>query len=108
MIYILERTGSFETNLEANAERKRAIYQSLMETLKSKYTDVKFVNLSISSLGIFGLSCSSFIEICDALAVDMGHRRYLISKLSSVVIRTSYYISCRGDKPWNCPELLSI
>ena len=82
-IYIIE------TNLEVNAERKRAKYQSLMETLKSKYTDVKFVNLSISSLGIFGLSCSSFIEMCDALAVDMGHRRYLISKLSNTSIRTT-------------------
>ena len=68
-----------------NAERKKAKYQSLMQALKSKYTDVKFVNLSISSLGIFGLSCSSFIEMCDALAVDMGHRRYLISKLSNTI-----------------------
>ena len=80
-IYILELTVGFETNLEVNAGRKRAKYQSLLETLKSKYTDIKFVNLSISSLGIFGLSCSSFFEMCDALAVDMEHRRYLISKL---------------------------
>ena len=101
-------TVGFETNLEVNAERKRAKYQSLMETLKSKYTDVKFVNLSISSLGIFGLSCSSFIEMCDALAVDMGHRRYLISKLSNTIIRTTYYIFYRRNKPWNSPELLSI
>ena len=72
-----------------NAERKRAKYQFLMETLKLKYTDVKFVNLSINSLGIFGLSCSSFIEMCDGLAVDMGHRRYLISKLSNTIIRTT-------------------
>ena len=86
-IYILKLTVGFETNLEVNAERKRAKYQSLIETLKSKYTDVKFVNLSISSPGIFGLSCSSFIEICDALAVDMRHRRYLISKLSNTIIR---------------------
>ena len=107
-IYILELTVGFETNLEVNAERKRAKYQSLTETLKSKYTDVKCVNLSISSLGIFGLSCSSFIEMCDALAVDMRHRRYLISKLSNTIIRTTYYIFCRRNKPWNSPELLSI
>ena len=72
-----------------NAERKRAKYQSLMEALKYKYTGVKFVDLSISSLGIFSLSCSSFTEMCDALAVDMGHRRYLIYKLSSTIIRTT-------------------
>ena len=36
-----------------------------METHRSRYTDVKFVNLSIISPGIFGLSCSTFIEMCD-------------------------------------------
>ena len=112
-IYILELTVGFETNLEVNAERKRASYKrasykSLMETLKSRYTDVKFVNLSISSLGILCLSCSSCIEICDALAVDMGHRRYQITKLSNTIIRTTYYIFCFRNKPWNSPELLSI
>ena len=34
-IYILELTVGFETNLEVNAERKRAKYQSLVENLKS-------------------------------------------------------------------------
>ena len=100
-IYILELTVGFETNVEVNDERNRAKYQSPMETLKSKYTDVKFVNLSISSLGIFSLSGCSFIEMCDALAVDMGHRRYLISKLSNTIIRTNYYIFSRRNKPWN-------
>ena len=107
-IYILELTAGFETNLEVNAERKRATYQSLIETLKTRYTDVRSVNLSISSLGIFGLSCSSFIEMCDALAVNMGHRCYLISKLSNTIIRTTYYALYRRNKPWNSPELLSI
>ena len=107
-IYILELTVGFETNLEVNAERKRAKYKSLMESLRSKYTDVNFINFSISSLGIFGLSCSSSIEMFDALAVDMGHRRYLISKLSNTIIRRTYYIFCRRNKQWNSPELLFI
>jgi len=47
-IYILELTVGFETNLEVNAERKRAKYQSLMETLRSKYTNGKiFILLSV-------------------------------------------------------------
>ena len=41
----------------------------LVENLKSKYTEVKFVNLSISFLRIFGLSCSSFTDMCVDLAV---------------------------------------
>ena len=70
-IDIRERTVDFETNLEVNVDRKKAKYRSLMESLKSEYTEVMFFNLSISSLGIFGLSCSSFTDVCDALAVSM-------------------------------------
>ena len=81
--YILELTAGYEANLKVNVEGKRAKFQSLMETLRSKYTDINLVNLSISSLGIFYLSCSTFNEMCDALAVEMGHRCYLTSKLSS-------------------------
>jgi len=91
-----------------NAEHKRAKHQSLMETLRSKYTDVKFVNLSISSLGIFGLSCSTFIEMCGALVVDVGHRHYLILKLSTTIIQMTYFIFYHRNKPWNSSELLSI
>ena len=91
-IYVIKLTVGFETNLEVNAEHKRAKYQSLMETLRSKYADAKFVNLSISALGSFGLSCSTFIEIRDALAVNMGHRRFLISKLSNTIRRAIYLL----------------
>ena len=49
-IYILKHTVSFETNLEMNAERERAKYQSLVENLKSRYTEGKYVTLSNSSL----------------------------------------------------------
>ena len=59
---------------------------------KWEFTVPNFVNFSISSLGIFGLSCSSFIEVYDALAVVIEHRSYLISKLSNTIIRTTYYI----------------
>ena len=74
-IYTLERTVGFETDLEVNTERKRAKYQFLVENLKSKCKDVNFVNLSISSFGIFGPFCPSFIEMYDALSVDVGHQR---------------------------------
>ena len=72
-IYTLGLTAGFETNLDMNTERKRAKYQSLVQTLKSKYTDTKFAKLSTSFLGCSCLSGSSFIEMYDALAVVMGH-----------------------------------
>ena len=75
--------------------------------LFSKYHHVRFVNLSISSLGIFGQSCNSFIQMCTDLSINTGHSKYIITKLTSIIIRTIYYIFCMRNKPWTNPDLLS-
>ena len=63
------------------------------------------VNLSMSSLGIFGNSCNSFFKMCDSFSIDQQQKQYLISKLSNIAIRTTYYIFCCKNKPWTNPEL---
>ena len=65
-LYVLELTIGFETNLNCNAVRKLEKYATLVSDLKRQFQLVSFVNLSISSLGIFGNSCSSFIDMCDS------------------------------------------
>ena len=105
-LYVLELTIGFETNLNCNAVRKSEKYATLVSDLKSQFKSVSFVNLSISSLGIFGNSCSSFIDMCDSLSIDHQQKRYLISKLTSISIRTTYYIFCCRNKTWTNPELL--
>ena len=104
-LYILELTIGFETNLSNNAERKRLKYSRLVSDLRSQYKSVTFVNLSMSSLGIYANSCLSFLKMCDSLSIDNQHKRFLISKLSTISIRTTYYIFCCRDKPWNNPDL---
>ena len=52
-IYILELTVGFESNLLTNATRKRQKYEELINEQHKYYEKVKFVNLSISSLGVF-------------------------------------------------------
>ena len=69
-LFILELTVGYETNLDVNANRKREKYSNLIHSLSSAYSSIMFVNLSISSLGIFGLSCSSFIDMCNALDIS--------------------------------------
>ena len=105
-LYVLELTIGFETNLNCNAVRKSEKYATLVSDLKRQFKSVSFVNLSISSLGIFGNSCSSFIDMCDSLSIDHQQKRYLISKLTSISIRTTYYIFCCRNKTWTNPELL--
>ena len=97
----------FETNLDDSVSRKFAKYRCLLNDLTSKYRLVKFVNLSIGSLGNFGQSCDSFIQICSDLTIDEAHTNYIITKLSILIIRTTYYIFCMGDKPWTNPYLLN-
>ena len=63
----------FETKLNCNADRKRSKYAPLVSDLKLRYKSVTFVNLSISSLGIFGNSCHSFLEMCDSPSIDKQH-----------------------------------
>ena len=101
-LYILELTVGFESNLETNATRKHSKYAPLLSGLQWQFKCVSFVNLSMSSLGIFG---NSFFEMCDSLSIDQQQKKYLISKLSNIAIRTTYYIFCFKNKLWTNPEL---
>ena len=51
-LYSLELTIGFETNINNNAERKHLKYLRLVSDLRSQYTSVTIVNLSMSALGI--------------------------------------------------------
>ena len=62
-LYVVELSVGFEINLSNNTSRKFGEYRYLLHDLESEYRHVKFDNLSISSLGIFGQSCNSFFQI---------------------------------------------
>ena len=62
-IYVLELTIGFESNLVNNEKRKRQKYQHLINELHKSYVKVKFVNLLISSLGVFSQSSNEFTEM---------------------------------------------
>ena len=62
-LYMIELSVGFETNLNVKAERKNDKYFQLNHDLLSEYHEVRFNNLSLSALGIFGKSCESFIDM---------------------------------------------
>ena len=66
-LYVVELTVGFETNLHNNVERKRAKYKDLMIEQSAHFPSVKFVNLSLSSLGVFDKECSTFLEMLDTI-----------------------------------------
>ena len=52
-LYILELTVGFESNLQVNANHKHQKYIDLIEEQKTNYDKLKFINLSLSTLGVF-------------------------------------------------------
>ena len=82
----------FETNLNNNDSRKFEKYRHLLHNLRTKYRLVKFVNLSISSLGMFGKSCDSFFQMRTNLSINTGHTNYIITKLTGIINLTTYFL----------------
>ena len=108
VLYILELTVGFETNLKTNSVRKHEKYLPLIADQKKKYNQVKFINVSVSSLGVFAESTKSLFDMLQDLKYDEQHIKYVKKKIIAICIRTSYYIFCKRNKDWNNPELLEI
>ena len=107
MIYIVEPTIGFETNITTNADKKCNKYLQLTRDLSSNYRTTKFINLSISSIGSFVKSCKSFIEKCNDLGIEKQHLNYILSKITSIIIRSTYFIFYMRNKSCTNPDLLT-
>ena len=107
MLYVIELTVGFETNIDNNAGRKYEKYHSRKQELSSKYHEIIFINATISSLGISENSCDAYIQMYKDLDFDKKHLKYILKKLLTIIIRTTYYIFCMRNKPWTNPELLT-
>ena len=67
VLYVLELTVGFETNLCNNSVRKHNKYKDLIVSLSQNYEDVKFINLSMGALGVYSKSGNSFFSMMDEL-----------------------------------------
>ena len=107
-LYILELTLGFEYNIQTNSDRKSSKYSSLLLDLKHAYSDVKFTNLSMSTLGIMGKSSESLLLMFDDLKLDKTAQKHVIKKITNIAIRSSYYNFCRRNKSWANPDLMDF
>ena len=106
LLYIVELTVGYESNLESNIRRKNIKYKELIKQQRKSFNDVKFVNISISSLGVFAKESSNFLTMLDDIGFEDKHKIYCIRKMTTIAIRTSYYIFCCHNKEWSDPQLL--
>ena len=109
-LYIRELTVGYETNLRNNVNRKYSKYKDMIMEQKKNYHAVKFINLSISALGVFDKESSGFIDMymLEHFNLDKAHVRYGIKKIINIAIRSTYYIFCWRNKNWVNPDLMKL
>ena len=103
---MIELSVGSETNLNVNTERKRDKYRQLNRDPSLEDNEVRLINLSLSAQGIFGNSCYPFIDIYKELDFEKEHVNFIVRKLTTIIIRLTYYIFCLQNKPWTNPDLL--
>ena len=69
---------------------------------------IKFVNISMSALGILGSSSDSLLSVIKVFNFDQNSQNHIIKKFVCIAIRCTYYVFCRRNKPWPSPELLDF
>ena len=107
-LYVLELTVGYETNLANNITRRDKKYQDLIMTLRHQYNKVTFINLSISTLGVFPSLSTDFIKMLKELNIADQYQNYILRKLFTITIRSTYYIFCRTDQDWTTPDVLTL
>ena len=94
--------------MQVNSIRKANKYNRRIKDLSSTYSKVTFINLVTGALGVMGSSCDSFLSLLQDLNFDKLVQKRIIMKTIHIAIRTSYFIFCQRNKPWNNPELLNF
>ena len=107
-LYILELTVGYETNLRNNINRKCSKYKQLIEEQKKTFRSVKFINLSISALGVFDKESAAFINMLERFCCGKTGVKYFIKKIINIAIRSTYYIFCCRNKEWTKPDLMTF
>ena len=102
-LYILELTIGYETNLTSNIARKDKKYQDLTRTLQHHYNNVKFINLFISTLEVFSSHPLDVTTMLKEFPIYGLHLTYIQRKISTINIRSTYYIFCRRGQDWSNP-----
>ena len=94
----------FEFNLNNNAARKKEKYLNLIKEMSRNYRCVKFVSLSMSSLGVFSDECSTFLDMMNDIDIDKMQQLYVIKKMINVAITATCDIFCCRNRNWDSPD----
>ena len=76
--------------------------------MSRNYRCVKFVNLSMSSLGVFSDKCSTFLDMMTDIGIDKKQQLFIIKKMINIAITATYYIFCCRNRSWDSPDLMQF
>ena len=76
--YVLELTVGFETNLRNNSQRKQLKYKTLIREQQKNFNEVRFINLSMSALGVFDHLSDGCIDMLQDLNFNQATKSYMI------------------------------
>ena len=85
--------------------RKLKRYENLCEELSQGFESVIYVNLSMGALGLSEKGSKNFYDLLK-MTLKKDHTNYLIKKITSCSMRTTYYIFCKKNRSWDKPDLL--
>ena len=68
----------------------------------------EFLSLNgLINITTFSSHSTDFISMRRELSIDDRHLTYIQKKISTITIRSTYYIFCRRGQDWTNPELLA-
>ena len=109
-IFIIELPVGHESTTKSSVGRKAAKYKHLIKDkeITGTYNKVNFVNLVMTSIGVYSAHVEIFFSMLKSLGIDRSATKYITSKLSEICIRSSYFIFCMRVKDWSEPELMKF
>ena len=77
----------FKSNIKIKSDRKVTKYHPLINLLHSSYSTVTFGNLSMSAIGILGMSSESFLLMLTDLQLDDKGKKNALLKTMNIALR---------------------
>ena len=114
LIISLQLTVGFESIMQVNSDRKKAKYHSLISDLMCSFPNIKFIYLSMSSLGIFDESSDS-LSLLEDHQFDKPASKYIVNtfqenyehKQSNATI-THFALEASPGPNTNCWNLITL
>ena len=96
VLYVLELSFGFETNIGNDEAHKKRRYENLLEGLSSSYLHVEYINLSTGTIGTICINGrKELTHMLENLKNKKQEPFYLEKKIIIIFIRCTYYIFCK-------------